>query len=147
MERLKTCESDVRRKEAEQEKIFRTVAAQREALERSVAQIAACEEGSHRGCSRPVKNSKLGKEQGEKPAIWQSPMGEVGMDLGDEDAISKMESEQMRQKLSRSTRSWSLPSTSSTRQVGTTWRFWTSARGRLRERSRRSGWQTRVCKE
>ena len=51
MERLKTCASDVRRKEAEQEKILRTVAAQREALERLVAQVAACEEGSYRGCS------------------------------------------------------------------------------------------------
>ena len=58
--------------------------------------------------SRFIENSKLEKEQVQKLAFGQSPssakfdklVGEVGMYVDDEDDISKMEPEQVRQKLS-----------------------------------------------
>ena len=81
LELLKSCESAVRRREAERARTSRTVAAQREALEKWLASLAGCEE-AERGAvaarnvafddhSRSVEeDSKVEepKEQGGKPA-------------------------------------------------------------------------------
>ena len=104
--------------------------------------------------SRSVENSKLEKEQGEKPAMWQSPslaefdklLEEVGMDLDDEADISKMQPHQIWQTLSACHKALGLAKRKFEETGGYDSEVLELAAGPGKRR-RRSVWQTRRCKE